>query len=180
MSSSEKDRDTYTVIAGRAYPFLECVIRFERSAGKGSVWFIDGTCKRIAIEDDQAPRSDVTLVGDPFAEHRTERDGRYEIYDARTVVDTDGEEWILTELGLNCPRCLEHQCDLYRIVERKGTNPFTNLPFVRSELNDEFRTEADFIHGVLEGEGLGRPLAINESVRSAAIARGARDSTRGA
>jgi hypothetical protein len=178
MSSTEKDRDTYTVIAGRAYPFLECVIRFERSAGAGTVWFIDGTCKRVALEDDQAPRSDVTLVGDPYAEHRTERDGRYQLYDARTVVDTDGEEWILTELGLNCPRCCEHQRDLYRIMERTGTNPFTNQLFVRFELSDEFQTEADFVHGVLEGEGLGRPLAINESVRSAAIARSARDSSR--
>lgn len=176
MSTSDKDRDTYTVIGGRAFSFLECVIRFERSAGGGSVWFIDGSCKRIGLADDQTVRSDVTLVGNPYAEHSA---GRFELYDARIVVDTDGEEWVETELGLNCPRCLEHERALYRIVEQTGINPFTNSSFVRDELADVFHSEEEFGQGILDSEGLGRPLAINEAVKAAATARSLRHAESG-
>lgn len=125
-----------TTIGGKTYAFLECVMRFERGDDEGAAWHIDGTCKRVGLRDpDTAARTAIFIQELRSPELATElgRAPEYDFGDARVLVDTDREEWLETDLGLTCPKCLRH-CNDVRLLTAPGVNPFTGEPFTPETL----------------------------------------------
>lgn len=132
MTDLVRPRWEYTLIDGKPFEFLECIIRFERTKYQGPAWHEDGSCKRVAI----APLSPegASIYRQAFFVERTGHGHTYAIGDAHIFTDTDGEDWIETELGFTCPRCTEIERPNFRLMEKPGINPFTDEQFWLVEL----------------------------------------------
>ena len=83
-----------TVINGQTFRFLECVTRFERGANSGAPWFIDGTCKRVALADDSYKGS--TPTDQPNA---TEIES-WSVSQANTATAYLNEKWTILFNGI--------------------------------------------------------------------------------
>lgn len=126
-----------TTVNGVPILLLECGMRFEMSAySQADHAFIHGgRCKRVAAAPADAPNQSIIYVVRPDSDSPT-----LEYTDSFMLTDSDGEDWVRTELAWICPGCLEAQSDTARVVWGRGINPFTEQRFQLSE----FVSEDDF------------------------------------